>query len=317
MERWTLSEFTVLSTFSGAGGAARGFELAGFDVQMAVDINKNCCSTLRRNLPALDVYRRDIRDLNLVHNDFGGMLVSLPRRRFTGTEGGTPCQGSSRANYRNVGEERNLLIFEPIRLAVEGNMEFFLIENVPRFKLKAEVMAVGRVAGYHMFQTYLNTANFGVAQNRTRWFCLGLRDCCTFEWPRQRLPAITLNNLLGDMERVWGVSDRISPEMLQAMEDLDKNPGKWMRISGSTWDNGIAWPRDGRATCIMDTQKCYQKIVGIPGKIPQSLAAMIQGYPNWWDFNGTLSEVSKQITNSCPSSIIEAIALQIKRRLKL
>ena len=40
----------TLSLFSGAGGLDLGFKWAGFDIVAAFDMNKDCCSTYKKNI---------------------------------------------------------------------------------------------------------------------------------------------------------------------------------------------------------------------------------------------------------------------------
>jgi DNA (cytosine-5)-methyltransferase 1 len=46
---------TIVSLFSGAGGLDLGFELEGFEVAEAVEIDSACVATLRRNRPRWDL----------------------------------------------------------------------------------------------------------------------------------------------------------------------------------------------------------------------------------------------------------------------
>ena len=40
---------SVISLFSGAGGLDYGFEAAGFQTSVAIEMDRACCETLRRN----------------------------------------------------------------------------------------------------------------------------------------------------------------------------------------------------------------------------------------------------------------------------
>jgi DNA (cytosine-5)-methyltransferase 1 len=46
-------DIRVISFFTGAGGLDLGFDLAGFDVVYATDIDAMCCKTLEANLGGL------------------------------------------------------------------------------------------------------------------------------------------------------------------------------------------------------------------------------------------------------------------------
>ena len=56
-----------------------------------------------------------------------------------------------------------------------------------------------------------------------------------------------------------------------------------------------------------NTTKTYQKIVGVPGTIPQSLSALVQGFPSSWKFSGPKRSVAQQIVNACPPPLARAI----------
>jgi len=50
----------IISLFSGAGGMDIGFGMAGFETAVAVEYDKSCCETLRKNSPNLNVIQGDI-----------------------------------------------------------------------------------------------------------------------------------------------------------------------------------------------------------------------------------------------------------------
>jgi DNA (cytosine-5)-methyltransferase 1 len=67
-----------LELFSGAGGLAKGLELAGFKHSALVEFNKHAYASLRENFDARKVFLGDVREFNLDNID----LVA----------GGPPCQ---------------------------------------------------------------------------------------------------------------------------------------------------------------------------------------------------------------------------------
>ena len=53
----------VISLFSGAGGLDIGFESAGFEVAVAVEVDPSCCDTLRTNKPDMAIINKSIVDV--------------------------------------------------------------------------------------------------------------------------------------------------------------------------------------------------------------------------------------------------------------
>ena len=53
---------TSLELCAGAGGQARGLELAGFGHEGLVEIDNDCCKTLRLNRPNWTVHEADLKN---------------------------------------------------------------------------------------------------------------------------------------------------------------------------------------------------------------------------------------------------------------
>ena len=53
--------------FSGAGGLAKGLELAGFEHAAFVEFNKHACTSLSTNFAPDKVFFGDIKDFDLQH----------------------------------------------------------------------------------------------------------------------------------------------------------------------------------------------------------------------------------------------------------
>ena len=96
----------ALSIFSGAGGMDIGVLQAGFDIQACIELDKNCCNTLRENIKRehrkTRVYEGDIRDFSPenIMSDLGvkpGEIELL--------FGGPPCQAFSQIGKQKALED--------------------------------------------------------------------------------------------------------------------------------------------------------------------------------------------------------------------
>ncbi|MGH8910657.1 MAG: DNA cytosine methyltransferase [Egibacteraceae bacterium] len=123
---------TAVDLFCGAGGISLGLEQAGYRVLAAVDVDRACAQTHRRNLPEQRVLLRDIRDLS---------ASALATAADPGTReldlliGGPVCQGYSIIGRRLVHDERNdLFRMLFIGLACIGPNVLFilLVDSTPK-----------------------------------------------------------------------------------------------------------------------------------------------------------------------------------------
>lgn len=77
----------LISLFSGAGGLDLGFQIAGFRIIIANEIDAKICPTFRANFPDVHLIEGDIRKLS--PSDFPDDI--------DGIIGGPPCQSWSEA----------------------------------------------------------------------------------------------------------------------------------------------------------------------------------------------------------------------------
>ena len=171
-------KFTVGGLFSGVGGIELGFKKSGFDVIWANEIDKNSCTTYRKNF-SHTLYEEDIR--NLKGKDLEPVDILC---------GGFPCQAFSIAGYRKGFEDdRGNVFFEIIRLINElkKKPKVLFLENVKNFrshdngKTFQTVINIINKQGYSVFFDVLNTCDYTkIPQNRERTFLICFKD--EFGW---------------------------------------------------------------------------------------------------------------------------------------
>ena len=186
-----------VSFFSGAGGLNIGFECAGFDALVDVEINRMFCDTLRKN-GAKNVLgppftSGDISDYNTIIGQLEA--IGIPKN-FPGVfHGGPPCQSFSIAanqrfskkgeNFKRTGfnhKKLGNLLFFYINVIVHFQPEVFLIENVEGLLTVdngdqvRKACNILKLAGYNVTPPQIiNAADYGVPQKRLRTFIVGTR----------------------------------------------------------------------------------------------------------------------------------------------
>lgn len=163
----------VVSLFAGCGGLDLGLIKSGHKIVLATDNDKDCKKTYDANFDH-ELYLKDVKKLSGQELPEYDLLC-----------GGFPCQGFSIANaYRHVGDERNELYLEIVRLLNETKPKYFLAENV------AGILSIGKGEvvkqiltefsecgdGYRVEKYLLNAADYGVPQGRKRVIFLGVSN---------------------------------------------------------------------------------------------------------------------------------------------
>lgn len=117
----------AISVFSGCGGCSLGLRQAGFDIRLAVDIDKDTCETYASNLDKAPVWCAD-----LSQTQPSGLLerAELKREEVDLIVGGPPCQGFSSAGAKDWADPRNILLRKFVEIITTLRPTWFIMENV-------------------------------------------------------------------------------------------------------------------------------------------------------------------------------------------
>jgi DNA (cytosine-5)-methyltransferase 1 len=195
----------TLEIFSGAGGLAKGLEIAGFEHSYFVEINKDACESLRNNFYQHYVFEGDISefDLNLLED------IDI-------VAGGPPCQPFSLGGKHKAHQDNRDMFPYAIRCIENLQPKAFIFENVkgllrdsfsqyfnyivlrlmyPHCTIcdkesweihlkRLEKLNPMQYRGVHYDVSYklLNAADYGVPQKRERVVIVGLRSDLDLEW---------------------------------------------------------------------------------------------------------------------------------------
>lgn len=127
---------TVIDLFSGCGGFSLGFVKAGFRVIASVEWDYWAHVTYCNNIPhiqgaPLHAYSCDIKDLTGRE-----ILLNAGVKEVDAIIGGPPCQSFSLVGKRELGDERDSLLWQFGRLVKEIQPTHWVMENVPGLKSK-------------------------------------------------------------------------------------------------------------------------------------------------------------------------------------
>jgi DNA (cytosine-5)-methyltransferase 1 len=162
----------AVDLFSGPGGLTQGLRDAGFDVVAAIEMDRLAWETHRLNHPETLALHRNLWT-------FGPDQL----RAWTGLEPGDldllaacpPCQGFSSLRTLNgnvaVADRRNDLVLRMLDYVDDLRPKAFLMENVPALAKDSrftDLVDGLEALGYSVAHKVLNSADYGVPQNRRR-----------------------------------------------------------------------------------------------------------------------------------------------------
>ena len=191
-----------IDIFSGAGGLSLGAEMAGIRIGTAIEINLHAAKTFQRNHKGAKVLQGDIQkiDPKALHGKGKSVFVIM---------GGPPCQGFSMSNTRtrNMKNEKNFLFLEFVRFVQEIRPEWFVLENVwgitniNEGKTQSMIEDCFRsIEGYdNITSSVLWASDYGVPQNRNRFFMVGNRLGIDFKFPEKHTTKVTVDEAISDL----------------------------------------------------------------------------------------------------------------------
>lgn len=205
----------IVSVFSGVGGIDFGFKLAGFNTVFACDNWENACDSFKANFPQTEVVCENIADIDFKR-------IKKEQGHIDGLVGGPPCPPFSKSRFYRTDKKRGLedesgflTVSNYFRALEELDPDFFLFENVAGFVYKPHQAALEYLKeqserlGYKILFKVVNAANYGVAQLRQRFICVGVkRSFPDFVYPKEThsdknrllLPWVTCGDILSDID---------------------------------------------------------------------------------------------------------------------
>ena len=182
-------QLTFIDLFAGIGGFRLACENLGLKCVFSSEIDHYACLVYEKNFksyPLFDIYDVNTKDID----DFDILLA------------GFPCQSFSTCGKRDGFKGTGILFYEVLRFLKEKRPKAFLLENVKGLtnheqgKTLETILDAFKCAGYKTYQTILNSRDFGLAQSRERWFCVGFKEDLPFTFPRPNCKKVLIKEIL-------------------------------------------------------------------------------------------------------------------------
>lgn len=302
----------IISLFSGAGGLDLGLVQSGHEIIWANDIFLDAVATYRRNIGD----HVDTRDIcNIPSSDIPDADVVV---------GGFPCQGFSVANRgRTVGDERNKLYRQMVRIISEKVPRYFIAENVKGLVSLGKGAVLEKIvsdfsqAGYDIRWQVLNSADYGVPQKRMRFVMLGVHKDIAHSSivfppsPTHKNPILESGDLF---LRPW-VTVGEALEHIPEPEDAPDIPNHEyshykLRFNGHLGHRYIDPDQPAPTVTGRGDEKGGVVVLHHPKNHRRMSArelAAVQSFPDDFVFEGTKTSAYRQIANAVPPLLGSAI----------
>lgn len=342
-------QLNIIDLFCGCGGFSLGFERAGFNVLLGIDVWKDALVTFDQNHEGSKTLNADLSILKPEETE-----TLLDGKKIDVIIGGPPCQGFSVAGKRIVDDIRNRLYKAFVAFVAHFQPKAFVLENVPNILsigngiVRDSIVDDFTRLGYTIEYRVLTASDYGVPQNRRRAFFVGFKNGHHFSFPTPfDSPKVTAKEALSDLPE-YGIEDggdypyEIQSEYQTLMRTdsggvFNHQPTahnqKTVDIISMVPDGGnykdlptelqstrkvhIAWTRlnSEKPSFTIDTGHRHHFHYSY-NRIPTAReSARIQSFPDNFVFHCSRTSQLKQIGNAVPPLMAEAVARSLLNQL--
>ncbi len=313
----------MIDLFAGIGGIRIAFESNGVECVKSSEIDKYACDTYYKNFNEMP-----LGDITLIKPN------ELPE--FDIIAAGFPCQPFSLGGLRKGFEDtRGTLFFEVARLIKARKPKAFFLENVEGIvnhdggKTISVIEDTLHELGYNFQWKVMNASDYGVPQNRKRWYCVGFKKSLKigfegqdgkykkyYAFPQPIELSVKVKDIIEtNVSSEYDVTDTCKQNILAFLDDFKKS--KRYDASNTLLANEIRSSRcnfrcDGIAQCL--TAKMGTGGNNVPvvvdqmRKLTEKECLRLMGFPDWYIIDKNSMHSYKQIGNSVVVSVISELA---------
>ena len=351
-----VSDYPAISLFSGVGGLDLGVRLAGFDVRVAVEHERDAAASLRANDPSLAVLENSIVDLpSAAIREAAG----ISREGLALVVGGPPCTPFSKSGYwleykRRGLDPRASLVDEFARVVMDLRPAAVLMENVhglayDNHNRRTFTSLLRRLsgAGYRLSWRVINAADYGAPQLRKRLFVIGTLSGAEPFFPtpthsgwtetQRRFdsslrPYATSREVIGDLESrddLREAEEGVEGEFGQLLTEIPPgdnylfftkkrgHPEPRFEWRSRYWTFLLKLDPDRPSTTIQSQPGPYVGPFHWQNRRLRKLEVMrLQAFPDDYVVVGTRRSAQIQLGNAVPPRLAEVVASGLRRAIE-
>ncbi len=316
----------MIDLFAGIGGIRIAFEQNGVKCVKSSEIDEKARETYIRNF-----YDEPLGDIMKIEPN------ELPN--YDILAGGFPCQPFSLAGLRKGFEDtRGTLFFEVARLLKYKKPKAFFLENVEGIvnhdngRTLSVIEKTLSELGYEFQWKVMNACDYGVPQNRKRWYCVGFRKDLNigfiennrkhkkiYNFPDKEPLNYKIEDIVKPIQsHDYDVSDTCKKNILTFLPKFQENKRydeNNLLIANEIRPSRCNFRCDGISPCL--TAKMGTGGNNVPvyveqmRKLTEKECLSLMGFPDWYQIDENSMHSYKQIGNSVVVSIISKMAKEI------
>lgn len=316
-------KYKFIDLFSGIGGFRLAFENLGCECVFSSEIDKYARDTYYNNFneyPSGDITKIDASE--------------IPDHDILC--GGFPCQAFSIGGKRlGFEDSRGTLFFDVARILKEKQPKAFILENVKGLvnhdkgnTLKTITNILDDI-GYTFDYRVMNALDYGVPQNRERWYCIGFRKDLNISFTNE---SEKINYIFpGKTDLLFTIEDVIKEGIVgydatdKAIENINIHLPKYACSKGIDKDKLLIANEIRPSRCSFKndgTVPCFTAKMGTGGnnipvvvnygrKLTEKECLKLMGFPDNYKIQAKTQQTYKQIGNSVVVTIIQLLGNEL------
>lgn len=309
-----MKKFKFIDLFSGLGGFRIALEKKGGQCVFSSDNDMDVCR----------IYEENFGD-----NPFSDITKISEKKipKFDVLCAGFPCQPFSIAGKRmGFNDSRGTLFFEVARIIKYSKPKIAFLENVSGIVSHDSGRTIKVITntleelGYIVNTKIMNAKDYGIPQNRNRWYCVAIRKDLykeEFEFPEKCDLKYTLNDVIDKKVCVDYKSTETALKNIKKFLPIFKNSNRYRGKKNYIIANEIRASKcnfrsDGISPCLTAKMGTggnnVPVIVDLERKFTERECLKIMGFPDDYKIKINNMQSYKQIGNSVVVPLIYEIA---------